>query len=91
MDNIQKTGKVAVYYIERIDTLKKVGSVTGNTYIFTKDEKKMPLPTLVDETDVKELLEERKQKCKCKNPRRLFFTQEEIDKAVAGEIDLLEL
>lgn len=89
--NTENIQEIPLYYMERIDKLTINGVVTGKTYVFVKDAKKMPMPTLVDERDIKEFLETRKQKCKCSHPRRMFFTQDEIDRAVLGEIDLLEL
>jgi hypothetical protein len=82
---------IPICYIGVVDILKEKGISTGTEYIFRKDSKRIPLPTKVKEQDAKEILEKRKQNCKCSHPRRIFFTKDEFDKAVAGEIDLMKL
>jgi len=66
--------EIAVVYLGGAQSHKQTGAVTGNIYVFNKDEYKMPKLTYVDECDLQALLKEKAKGCGPFGPERLFAT-----------------
>jgi len=75
MDN--KFKNIAVVYLGSGDTCKALGSVTGNRYVFKKNDSRMPLPANIDERDLQGFLVKRGKK-----NERLFMSSIEWNLAL---------
>ena len=72
IDNKQR--EIGVVFLGASKIRKQTGAITGNLYKFYKDEYGMPRQTLVNESDLQALLEERAPGCGQFGPERLFAT-----------------
>jgi len=68
-----------VVYLGVADEAERIGAVTGNSYIFTKDSYGMPKSTPVDERDYPGLISEKGRGCARRDPQILFMSKMEWD------------
>lgn len=64
-----------VVYLGSADEAERVGTVTGNTYVFKKDVYKMPIVTQVDERDYLGLISEKGKGCARRDASLLFMSK----------------
>jgi hypothetical protein len=68
-----------VVYLGTADEAERIGAVTGNSYVFTKDSYKMPKATSIDERDYPGIISEKGRGCARRDPQLLFMSKREWD------------
>lgn len=68
-----------VVYLGIAKLCERLGAVTGNQYLFSKDSYGMPVATQVDEKDYPGLISEKGKGCARRDPETLFMSKLEWD------------
>lgn len=68
-----------VVYLGVAKSAERIGAVTGNVYVFSKDQYGMPVATQIDEKDYPSLISERGNGCARRDPSILFMSKLEWD------------